>query len=237
MIANKSTVLLEAALACFVECGLHGTTTADVAARAEVGPATLFRSFVSKDILMEATYTYAIAQLAVPLAEEESAARPGERLHDLLARWWNLTAEAALSNPVAFRYWCLYRVTPRPNILEANAGELGPFTDVPMLLEQAVGKAPWLTTSALPIQLIGPLLVAQWTATLEVALTRVTDSADTSVRTELLSRTYKNWWVTVGLPAHTLVIGNVLPIIKPPKPSPAMDALIKRYVPNFKQDE
>ncbi|RZJ93819.1 MAG: TetR/AcrR family transcriptional regulator [Hymenobacter sp.] len=237
MIANKSTILLEAALTCFVECGLHGTTTADVAARAEVGPATLFRSFASKDILMEATYTYAIAQLAVPLTEEESAAKPGERLHDLLARWWNLTAEAALNNPVAFRYWCLYRVTPRPNALEVNAGELGPFIGVPMLLERAVGKAPWLTISALPVQLIGPLLAAQWTATLEVALARAADPADTSVRTELLSRTYKNWWITVGLPAHTLVTGNVLPVVKLPKPTPALDALIKKYVPNFKQDD
>jgi hypothetical protein len=184
-----------------------------------------------------ARYTYAIAQLAVPLTEEESAAKPGERLHDLLARWWNLTAEAALNNPVVFRYWCLYRVIPRPSILKANAGELGPFADVPMLLERAVGKAPWLTTNALPVQLISPLLAAQWTATLEVALAIAADSVDTSVRTEILSRTYKNWWVTVGLPVHTLVTGNVLPIVKPPKPSPAMDALIKRYVPNFKHDD
>jgi AcrR family transcriptional regulator len=236
MIANKSTILLDAALACFVECGFHGTTTADVAARAGVGPGTLFRTFASKEILMEAACKYAVAQLAAQLTIEENAARPGERLHDLLARWWKLTAEAVLENSIAFRYWCLHRATPHPTAADTHLSQLGPFADVPKLLERALRQAPWLTTNALPLEVIAPLLAGQWMAVMEVVLASAANRENTALQVELLSRAYTNWWITLGLPSHTLVTGNVPPLTLPAKPASGIDALIKKYVPNFKND-
>lgn len=185
---------------------------------------------------MEATYTYAVAELMSPLTAEERAARPNERLHDLLLRWWQHLAQAALAHPVAFRYWCLYRTTPRPAATETHSFELGPFAEVPTLVERAVGKAPWLTTNALPIRTIGPLLVGQWLAVMEVMLASVSDQADATLRTELLSRAYTNWWIMIGLPSHTLATGNVRPLATPAKPLSGIDALVAKYVPNFKRD-
>lgn len=236
MIANKNTLLLEAALTCFVERGFHATTTADVATRANVGNATLFRAFASKEALMEATHTYAVTQLASLLTDKERAARPNERLYDLLSRWWQHTTEAALVHSVAFRYWCLYRATPRLGAPETRSFEFGPFADVPALVERAVGQAPWLTTNALPIRMIVPLLVTQWTAVMEIVIAIASEQADVNLRAVLLSRAYIKWWGMIELPSHTLVADNIKPLATPAKPTPGIDAISAKYASRFKRD-
>lgn len=54
--ADKIARILDASLALFAERGFHGTAMPDIAARAEIAPATIYRYFVNKEALVNAVF-------------------------------------------------------------------------------------------------------------------------------------------------------------------------------------
>ena len=139
MADDRSTKILDTALWRFALQGVHATKTAEIASLAGVGVGTLFRTFPSKEALLQATFEHAIQQLTAPLQAGVGEAQRNEYLHQLLERWWQLTAQAALAYPEAFDLWRLVRTMPRAALPVAPL--LGPFADVSALVEEALARS------------------------------------------------------------------------------------------------
>ena len=99
---------------------------------------SLYRLIHSKATLLDAVYAYALGLLLAPLAGSGAPTTKYESLREQLRRWWLQLAAAALAQPDAFTFWCLYRSSvyepaPPPPVL-------GPFAQLPAQLRQA--RAP-----------------------------------------------------------------------------------------------
>jgi AcrR family transcriptional regulator len=55
-LADRRESILDAALACFVERGFHGTSVPDIAAKADIAAGTIYHYFDSKEALVNAVY-------------------------------------------------------------------------------------------------------------------------------------------------------------------------------------
>jgi AcrR family transcriptional regulator len=194
MDADDLPALLESALTCFLERGLHAASTDYIATTAKISHGRLYRLVANKDLLIEQVYAQAMAQLQAPLLSSAGAPKDYERLQSLLARWWQLAASAAQTHPQAFAFWRLYR-TSRTAF---GVGELllGPFTQLPkvmapILAYRTLRELPNASTSP---TLLTTLLTAQWTAVVEVVLTNPDCRANEALRTKLLAQSFEGWW-------------------------------------------
>lgn len=191
--------LLETTLWRCTQQGLHATTTAGIARHARVGVGTLFRTFATKQLLLDAAYAYAVAQLQAPLlaggASGPGAPRRHERLRELLARWWHLSAQVARDQPHVFDYWRLYRAQPRA--LAPPTPLLGPF--VPVLGAVARVLAQQARSDRDPLPLLGASLAGQWTAAVELVLSEPACRADEALARRVLTHAYQGWWQGLGL--------------------------------------
>lgn len=193
--------LLATALACFTQHGLRTTSTERMAVAAGLSHGSFYRLISSKDQLLEAVYTFALGQLAAPLTAGGGAAQLGEGLHEQLARWWQLLADAAQAHPQAFAFWRLYRTNWYP--LASGSPDLGPFLPFlahvgPVLAARPTGAPPAFSST-----LLAELLAAQWLAAVEVTLTNPGCRAQPALRARVLAQTYAGWWQATGLPADT----------------------------------
>jgi len=214
----RTTKILETALWRFALQGVHATTTAEVARLAGVGVGTLFRSFASKEQLLQATFELAMAQLTAPLQEGVGEAQRGEYLHQVLARWWQLTAQAALAYPEAFDLWRLVRTTPR--VALSAEPLLGPFAGVVTLVHEALAGSPWYAEKGVPASVLLASLAAQWTATVDVVLRDAACQAAPALQTRVLTQAYQGWWQSLGLPTALQAVGQTTPRKPRPKPKP-----------------
>ena len=164
---------------------------------------SFYRLIKSKDVLLEAVYTYAIEQFSVPLLGGGPATEPPPSLHGQLGQWWQQLADAALAHPEAFAFWRLYRTNLYP--LASELLDLGPF--VPF--QAYVG--PVLTALPAAAALLAALLVAQWLAAVEVVLTNPSCRAQSALRVHVLTQAYAGWWQTTGLPLDTPPIAAECP--------------------------
>jgi AcrR family transcriptional regulator len=88
--------LLDAALEVMSERGFHGTSVPELAERAGIGAATMYRHFESKEALVNALYVRAKRQLATLLWEALPPDLPARKaLHEVWARM----ARAAVRHP------------------------------------------------------------------------------------------------------------------------------------------
>ena len=198
--------------------GVHATKTAEIASLAGVGVGTLFRTFPTKEALLQATYEHALAQLTAPLQAGAGEAQRNEYLHQLLERWWQLTAHAALAYPEAFDLWRLERTMPRAALPIDPL--LGPFAAVPALVEEAFARNPWYAEKGLSLSLLCASMAAQWTAAVEVVLADRACQADAGLRTRVLTQAYQGWWHSLGLSTSLAAAWQPPPAKPRPKPQP-----------------
>lgn len=217
---ERTTKILDTALWRFALQGVHATKTAEIASLAGVGVGTLFRTFPSKEALLQATYEHAIQQLTAPLQAGEGEAQRGEYLQQLLERWWQLTAQAALAYPEAFDLWRLVRTMPRAALPVDPL--LGPFAAVPALVEEAFARSPWYAEKGLPLRVLIASLAAQWTAAVDVVLRDGACQAEAALTTRVLTQAYKGWWHSLDLSTSLNAAWQNTPVKPRPKPKPEM---------------
>ncbi|MDO7888230.1 TetR/AcrR family transcriptional regulator [Hymenobacter cheonanensis] len=218
MADDRTTKILDTALWRFALQGVHATKTAEIARLAGVGVGTLFRTFPSKEALLQASYEHALQQLTAPLQADEGEARRGEYLHQLLERWWQRTAQAALAYPEAFDLWRLVRTMPRAALPVDPL--LGPFAAVPPLVQEALARSPWYAEKGVPLSVLTASLAAQWTAAVDVVLRDHACQANPALRTRVLTQAYQGWWQSLGLSTSLDAAWQNTPVKPRLKPKP-----------------
>jgi AcrR family transcriptional regulator len=193
--------LLDRALTCFIDRGLQGTSTEYLVHATGLPKGTLYRTIHSKAALLEAVYAHALGLLLAPLATSGAPTSKYESLRDQLRRWWGQLAAAALAQPRAFTFWCLYRSSvyaPAP-----QQPVLGPFAQLPQCLRQARAPRTWesLSSRAVSPELLAASLAGQWTAAVELVRSEPSCQASEALRTRLLTHTYDSWWQSLQVPS------------------------------------
>lgn len=212
---DYAALVLPIALWRFTLQGFHATHTTEIADLADIGVGSLFRTFRTKELLIEATYAYAVRQLAAPLDNGVGEAQRGEYLHRLLQRWWMLTAQAAVATPQAFDMWRLYRGQLRTT--DHPEPPLGPFASIPEVVAQALASSRWATAKSISLPLLGASLAAQWTAAVEVVLWDQACQTDEQLTTQVLAQAYTGWWQGLGL-STSLEVAKPTPTPVPSRP-------------------
>ncbi len=92
----KAEAILRAALELFVERGFHGTPVPLVAERAGVGAGTIYRSFESKEALVNALYQRWKQAIAKKIVTDFPADRPAREQFRIV---WERMADFALAHP------------------------------------------------------------------------------------------------------------------------------------------
>jgi len=218
MADTRTTKILDTALWRFALQGVHATKTAEIANLAGVGVGTLFRTFPSKEALLQATYEHAIQQLVAPLQGGVGEAQRNEYLHQLLERWWQLSAQAALAYPEAFDLWRLVRTMPRAALPVDPL--LGPFAAVSALVEEAFARSAWYAEKGVPLSVLTASLAAQWTAAVDVVLGNPACQAEPALTTRVLTQAYQGWWQSLGLSTSLQAAWQAAPLKPRPKPKP-----------------
>lgn len=192
---TKRTRLLDAALFCFTQHGLHGVTTADISRAAGVATGTFFTHFPTKEALIEAAYYHAEITLVAWVGG--GLDYPRDTVYDALRRVWNGTAAKALAHPRAFRFWALCWATPGVPLRRADADgprrRLPPFRNTERLLAQLL-QQPAAVGQGLACGLEG-----QWQAAVECVLAYPAWQATDPRAGDALARAFEAWWAGVGL--------------------------------------
>ena len=203
---TKRTRLLDAALFCYTQRGLHGVTTADISREAGVATGTFFTHFPTKEALIEAAYYH--AEFTLVGWGKAGPDSPRDTVYDALRRVWTATAANALAHPRAFRFWALCWATP--GVPPRQADEDGPRRRLPplrgteRLLAQAL-QQPVDIGQGLACGLEG-----QWQAAVEYVLAYPAWQAPDPRAGDAVARAFEAWWEGVGLnrtdpfPARTL---------------------------------
>ena len=128
--ADTREALLDAALEVMSERGFHGTSVPQLAARAGVGAATMYRHFESKESLVNALYVRAKRQLASQLWEGfPGDLSPRKALHEV---WARMARVAVRSGPVLvfleLHHHASY-LTPQ-SVAECESLVMGPLEDI-----------------------------------------------------------------------------------------------------------
>jgi AcrR family transcriptional regulator len=195
------TWLLDRALTCFTDRGLQATSTAYLVQATGLQKGTLYRTIHTKAALLEAVYAHALGRLLAPLAVSGPPANKYEILREQLRRWWGQLAGAALAEPRAFTFWCLYRSSvyePAP-----VRPVLGPFAQLPEHLHRARAPRSWesLASQTVSPELLAASLAGQWTAAVELVRSEPSCQANEALRTRLLTHAYDSWWQSLHVPA------------------------------------
>src|SRR3954452_16496739 len=92
----KSEAILKAALELFVERGFHGTPVPLIAERAGVGAGTIYRSFPSKEALVNALYQRWKQAIVDKMVTDFPVDRPAREQFRVI---WERMADFALAHP------------------------------------------------------------------------------------------------------------------------------------------
>lgn len=190
MLPASDDRVLAATVTCLAEHGFQ-VSTATLAAGAQVGEATLFRRYRTKQALLAATGPYVLTQLTAAATPPQ----PGETLKQLLARWWENAAAVALREPALFACWCLWRTAAGA----PPAVRYGPFAAARALLHQTLNPAA-RRALRLPTPAVVPTLAAQWLVAVELTTsgpqaTAAEKAGDQAQRQAV----FASWWASTGL--------------------------------------
>jgi len=97
----KSEAILKAALELFVERGFHGTPVPLIAERAGVGAGTIYRSFESKEALVNALYQRWKQAVVDKMVTDFPADRPAREQFRTI---WERMADFALAHPAELSF-------------------------------------------------------------------------------------------------------------------------------------
>src|SRR5688572_33287603 len=99
--ADRRESILDAALACFVERGFHGTAIPQIAEKAEIAAGTIYHYFDSKEALVNALYR----SWKTNVAQRVFTAFPvGASTREQFRTMWNVMVEFATSHRAAFSF-------------------------------------------------------------------------------------------------------------------------------------
>jgi TetR/AcrR family transcriptional regulator, repressor of fatR-cypB operon len=101
MTSPKQEAIFSAALDLFAERGYHGTAVPDIASKAGVGPATLYRLFDGKEALVNALYQRWKHQLALALLASLSGPLPPR---EAFSRFWHALGRFFAEHPTAYTF-------------------------------------------------------------------------------------------------------------------------------------
>lgn len=93
--------ILDAALACFVERGFHGTAIPEIAEKANIAPGTIYHYFDSKDALVNALYRHWKAAIAQRVFMAFPQAAPARKQFQVI---WHEMVAFAQGAPTAFAF-------------------------------------------------------------------------------------------------------------------------------------
>lgn len=99
--ADRRDEILEAALACFVERGFHGTAVPQVAKRAGIAAGTIYHYFPGKEVLVNALYRKCKMQVASRVL---TGFPQGAPVREQFRAMWREMTDFALANPDAFAF-------------------------------------------------------------------------------------------------------------------------------------
>jgi AcrR family transcriptional regulator len=98
---DRRAAILDAALACFVERGFHGTAIPQIAEQANIAAGTIYHYFESKEALVNALYQ----QWKGAISQHVFAAFPATATtREQFRVIWNEIVRFALANPTAFAF-------------------------------------------------------------------------------------------------------------------------------------
>ncbi|MEN7551972.1 TetR/AcrR family transcriptional regulator [Rapidithrix thailandica] len=106
---RKQEKILEATLELVTELGFHGTTTALIAKKANVGSGTIYRYYASKEDLLNALFTIAKDKLKQSILANFNSQLSSEDAFHLLM---NNVIDFYQSNPLWFSFMEQYRYSP-----------------------------------------------------------------------------------------------------------------------------
>ena len=192
---DKRTRLLDAALFCFTQHGLHGVTTADISRQAGVATGTFFTHFPTKEALVEGAYYRADFALTEQVGTGPDY--PKDTVYDALRRAWAGLAANALAHPRAFRFWALCWASPGVPLRRAD--EHGPRRRLSPLRGTERLLALVLQQPADVGQGLACGLEGQWQAAVECVLAHPAWQAPDPRAGQALARAFEAWWAGVGL--------------------------------------
>jgi len=175
------------------------TSTSAIAQEAQVGTGSLFRYFPTKTQLLQAAFAYA-SDLLRPPAAAADLSPPALTVYARCQQLWRQTAQQAARHRAAFHYWRQYRTLPQhTGWCPPTELLLGPFDQVPGLLQRASGRTHYCEVDAW-------LLTSQWTALVQFILDTfyvgpgaTYDPEQGPTPAQLLDRAYEAWWEGLGL--------------------------------------
>lgn len=154
--------VLDAALACFLEAGLKGTTMDDVARQAGLGRATVYRSFTDKNTLLQAVV---IRESIRTFRQIEKKLTRMDDLEERFVEGFVLTVQGARQHPLVERLFAIdsERLLPDLTIHGAQLLDWGrSFLISNILMAQAQGMLrpiPVEDTAELMIRLLQSLVL------------------------------------------------------------------------------
>ncbi len=147
--------ILDAALDLLAEVGPTGLSVEEVAARAGVSKATIYRRFQTKDDLVVGC----LSGLVVLLPDEAPPGTVHDRLVDLVERWWQAYAGSpngqvfhrvlahAKSNPRLFEAFYDEVIEPRRELFRSvlrdgqASGDIRPDADLELIITMIIGAS------------------------------------------------------------------------------------------------
>lgn len=147
--------ILDAALDLLAEVGPTGLSVEEVAARAGVSKATIYRRFQTKDDLVVGC----LSGLVVLLPDEAPPGTVHDRLVDLVERWWQAYAGSpngqvfhrvlahAKSNPRLFEAFYDEVIEPRRELFRSvlrdgqASGDIRPDADLELIITMIIGTS------------------------------------------------------------------------------------------------
>jgi AcrR family transcriptional regulator len=147
--------ILDAALDLLAEVGPTGLSVEEVAARAGVSKATIYRRFPTKDDLVVGC----LSGLVVLLPDEVPPGTVHDRLVDLVERWWEAYAGSpngqvfhrvlahAKSNPRLFQAFYDEVIEPRRELFRSvlrdgqGSGDIRPDADLELIITLIIGAS------------------------------------------------------------------------------------------------
>lgn len=126
--------IAEAALALFVEKGVDGTTTRDIATKAEISEGAMYRHFESKETLADDLFLEEFKPFSKALAQLQEMDAPLAEKVDHMVRY---VYQAFDANPLLWKYVVTYQSGPWSKVPKGIAT---PVSVVAKMLEDARAK-------------------------------------------------------------------------------------------------
>jgi AcrR family transcriptional regulator len=133
---NKKQSILDVSLKLFVECGFHGTSTAEIAKTAGVATGTLFHYFKTKEELINTLYLNIKACL---LNDVKGNYNDKETFKENIRKLWLKFNYFGINNPYKFQFILIFNSSPYITSLTKEQAETR-FAEVLEIYKKGVEK-------------------------------------------------------------------------------------------------